>query len=630
MCGIAGHLNVPPARATQLDAGMAAAIRYRGRDDEGTWRDSTGVATLLHARLRIIDLAGGAQPMTDRTGELCIVFNGEIYNYRELRAEYARLGACFVTESDTEVLLEGYRIKGAAVLDDLIGMFAFALWDARRGELFLARDRLGKKPLYWYAHGDMFLFASTLDAFAGAAGWDGELSRTCLDFYAAVGSLPAGLTAYKRGRALPAGCYAVVRPGHAPRVVRYWRLDFSRKVELSTSDALLAYGELLAHAITIRLRADVPVALTFSGGVDSGTIAALARRESAVPLNCYTLDYDSPDEPSREVAIAREVAAELALPWHFIPFDYRRDLLATLDDALAVVDQPCNHIAISYSQELYRAIAPHATVVLTGNGADELFLGYQGNEALLRQDLEEDAAARQPWWRRFRRAPRRTATLARMQGEYVAGRLGTYADDHSPDELVSDLERDIMATGVSSRADLYTHMALTYYTCDANFRLPDIAGLRAQVEVRSPYLDHRMVEFAASLPTRHKIGDVDDPARNKLLPKQFYATVASPRFAWETKKGMGSNLRYDESFATDDAFRHAYADALLAIRAAGLDDKRFQHAWDAYTADKLRGERYPASAGETIAGFMLGRWLAVRSERGLSSHVARPVRESAA
>jgi asparagine synthase (glutamine-hydrolysing) len=623
MCGISGYLSIDDERIPlEARKRLGDAIAYRGRDGCGEWADG-GSVRLLHSRLSIIDLETGGQPMTDVDDRLVIVFNGEIYNYVELRAKYEAQGAQFRTQSDTEVLLEGYKLRGHAVVHDLIGMFAFAIWDKLNNQLFLARDRLGKKPLYWTRIDGSFFFSSTLDSFSGIPGWTAELSRAALDFYGAVGSFPLGRTAFKQGHSLPPGAFATVRPGQTPKVERYWRLNFAGKTTISTDTALSEYESLLADAIRVRLRADVPVALTFSGGVDSGTLAAIAAQRLGTRLTCFTIDYHTEQDPSEETLIARQVAQHLGLDWHFLHFDYHSELLPALDASLAVVDQPCNHIAISYSQRLYEAIRPHAKVVLSGNGADELFLGYTGNEELALRD-KRLAQTQQLWLTRILRRIQgqrstRPEELADYQCSYIRAHVGTYPDDLSPDELVSTLRADIVGSEVGSHADLYTFMALTYYTCDANFRLPDIAGLRAQVEVRSPFLDHRVVEFAAKLPTSFKIGDPSNVSLNKFLPKEYYRRHVPEAVALAHKKGMGWNLRYDESFAADPRLANAYEEALQMIDKAGLNSRRYRKAWDEFRQSKAVGEKYPPAAGTMIAGFMLGRWLRSRNRTDMAS-----------
>ena len=382
MCGIAGfmsdEISAVPEKARQV---MRNAILYRGKDAKAEWNDGERVQ-LFHTRLSIIDLKTGDQPMWDASGRYVIVYNGEIYNYRELRQAYGKAGVNFRTESDTEVILEGFRLKGARVCEDLNGMFAFAIWDTVERQLFIARDRLGKKPLYWTWLGSVFCFASTLDAFQGLHGWQSVLSPGNTLFYSMTGTLPRGKTIYKQANALPPACCAFVKLGGSlqPAIRRYWQADYTQKSRRKLSDFLDEYEALLSDAVNIRLRSDVPLALTFSGGVDSGTIAYIAAKKLGQSLSCYTVDYHTDEDPSEETIIAKTVAQRLDLPWHYIHFDYHRQLFDELASAYRFYDQPCHQIALTYSSRLFEAIKPFATVVLSGNGADELFTGYVGDE----------------------------------------------------------------------------------------------------------------------------------------------------------------------------------------------------------------------------------------------------------
>ena len=615
MCGIAGYVGKSPADPGSLHAAMRAAIRYRGRDDEGEWKSPDEVH-LFHSRLSILDLEGGAQPMADGSGRYIVVFNGEIYNYLELKKAYSSAGAQFHTHSDTEVILEGYKLKGAAVCRELNGMFAFAIWDKRERRLFLARDRLGKKPLYWTDIGGTFFFASSLDAFRSISGWTSELSRINLDAYAAIGNYLPGETAFRQGHVLPPASYATVdyESERRPRIEKYWRLDFSRKLGGSMDAALDEFEELISDAIAIRLRADVPVALTFSGGVDSGIIAAVANQRLGKALSCWTIDYHSDEDQSEETIIAQAVADHLGLEWHYSNFDYHHDLLPALRDALAMVDQPCRHIALSYSRRLYAAIRPSAKVVLTGNGADELFLGYNGNEGLAVQD----AAWRESPWRAFLRRvvsrppgqrSARTEELADYQTAYVRAHLGNHQGEDNPEDKAQEIRNGILESNVTSYADLYSYMAISHYTSDANFRIPDIAGLAEQVEVRAPFLDYRIVEFAARLPTQFKIGSPDRPDNNKFLLKRYYQKYVPEEIAWATKKGMGENLKYDRTLASEPALIALYERLLELIAAAGLSEAQYRQGWQEFLRDKRTGIRYPPSAGVMSTGLMLGLWL---------------------
>ncbi len=607
MCGIAGYVGASRGDPSALEAAMRGAIRYRGRDDEGAWT-APGEAALFHSRLSILDIAGGGQPMSDHEGRFVIVFNGEIYNYLELRKEYGARGARFSTDSDTEVILEGFKLKGEKVCRDLNGMFAFAIWDKAERRLFLARDRLGKKPLYWTGLNGVFHFASSLDAFRALPGWTEEMSRLDLDAYAAIGDFLPGRTAFRQGRCLPPATHATVELAgdRVPRIETYWRLDFSRKFTGTLDEATDEFEALITDATAIRLRADVPVALTFSGGVDSGIIAAVCRHRLQRSLSCWTIDYHTAEDPSEETLIAERVARHLGLEWRHRQFDYHVDLIPSLRDALATVDQPCRHISIGYSRRLYAAIRPAATVALSGNGADELFLGYTGNQELA---APEPRNGRRRLLRRILPRSARTRELADYQIDYLRAYLGQHPGEDDPEAGAAAVRDGIVAANVASRADLYTYMSLRHYTMDANFRVPDIAGLAEQVEVRSPFFDHRMVEFAARLPTRFKIGDPADARGNKMLLKRYYSRYVPDEVAWATKKGMASNLRYDRTLADDPGLLSLYERLLARIAAAGLPEAVYRAAWQDFVRDKRAGVRYPAGAGAMSTGLMLGLWL---------------------
>ncbi|AKR57792.1 hypothetical protein XM25_18790 [Devosia sp. H5989] len=593
-----------------LRAKMRDSIRYRGRDGENEWIESSHIG-LFHSRLSIVDLVGGAQPISDTNNRYVIVFNGEIYNFKELRQEYEALGARFRTLSDTEVVLEGFRLKGPDVCLDLNGMFAFAVWDAQDRRLFIARDRLGKKPLYWTILGGSFFFSSTLDAFRDLPGWTGDLSRIDLDTYATVGDFRPGYTVFKQGRSLRPATYAIVdlNGDLTPRETTYWQLDFSRRFHGTFDDALSAFEALIADAISIRLRADVPLALTFSGGVDSGIIAAVAAKRLDSPLSCWTIDYDAPDDPSEEVAVARRVADHLGLDWHFSHFDYHSNLVPSLREALIHVDQPCRHLAIGYSARLYAAIRPQATVVLSGNGADELFLGYSGNEVLASQEALHRVSIIDRIFPSRSARTRRSRSLAQYQSDFLLANLGRYPGEDTPESVAAALKEDIMTANVGSFADLYSFMALRYYTCDPNYRIPDIAGLSHQVEVRSPFLDYRVVEFALSLPIQFKIGNPTDGTQNKRLLKQYYSRFVPDDVAWARKKGMGANLRYDKSLAEDAALLSLYDSLMGRIVDAGLPVEAYKVAAQTYQVDMRKGFVNSAAAGTMSTGLMLGLWL---------------------
>jgi asparagine synthase (glutamine-hydrolysing) len=615
MCGISGYVGADVRDLDHAASGaMRSAIAYRGHDDRTEWGDERNVR-LFHTRLTIIDPQTGRQPMSTPDGRLTLIFNGAIYNYIELRKEYERLGAQFGTHSDTEAILQGYALKGPAVCDDLNGMFAFAIWDRDARELFLARDRVGKKPLYWTRDDRHFCFASTIDAFRDLPGWSGRLDHASLALYGLLGAVPLDNSVFEGVHSLEPGTRATVSLASTePRIERYWCMDFSTKSNSSSRELEREYEDLLVEATRIRLRSDVPIGLTFSGGVDSGSIAWACAKRLDTELDCYTIDYDTPEDPSPETANARAAAGALGLPWQHIQFDHHRDLLPELTTAYAHYDEPCQQMALVYSERLYREIRPNATVVLSGNGADELFTGYVGDERIRQRDLLSSALG----WARplFNRSPRLPDYLRLPPVEAFRQTVIAQAGQHGGAEMrerVAPIAQRIAEraeeSGVSTWLDYNMFNALTCATRDTNYRLPDISGYAAQVEVRSPFLDHRMIEFAARLPARMKVSRVFSHTGNKHLPRAAYRRMVPPAVADSPKRGMAYNVRWDLSVARDPAYLDAFKRAYEAIDGIeGLDAAPYRSAWQAYIGD-VNAERTPATAGTMMNGFMLGAWI---------------------
>jgi asparagine synthase (glutamine-hydrolysing) len=622
MCGIAGYVAPDAARWRAADQSILDAIAYRGPDARTVWSDGAHV-TLHHARLSIIDLECGGQPMVDATGRYTVVFNGAIYNYQELRREYESAGAQFRTHSDTEVLLNGFALKGERVLGDLNGMFAFAIWDAVEKRLFMARDRVGKKPLFWTRLGASFAFASSLEAFRGLPGWHDRLSTAGLVMFSFLGGFPAPLTAFASAASLPPAHFAWYRPGDdAPRIQRYWSATYGIKAAGTEAAFLDEYEAILSDAVRLRLRSDVPIALSFSGGTDSGTIAALAQRWSQ-PLQCYTIDYDTPAEPSVEVAMARRVAGQLGLPWSHIQYDYRGELLEGVESAYRFFDQPCQQLALVYSHRLHCEIGRHCRVVISGNGADELFTGYAADAGLYGFDRDRRWLRHLPpaVYRRLPASWRATWDHVRLDrlsiAEWARSDMRAYARQFTSDVAVIDecgaaidrLADDAAASGVDTMTDFVMFRALAVSAADTNYRLPDITGYAAGVEVRSPFLDYRLIEFAARLPHRLKIGVRHGVRTAKYLPRRYYERLVGPEIAWAPKLGMGGNLHWPQEFAHNPKFEAALRRAYVALPSAGVDVGAFEQAYQSFRAGVTAGAASFPTAATMMNGFMLGEWL---------------------
>jgi asparagine synthase (glutamine-hydrolysing) len=374
MCGIAGVVDASGAwlQAPRVEA-MRESMRARGPDDAGTWTD--GAAMLAFRRLSILDLAGGHQPMATPDGDAVVVFNGEIYNFAALRTRLEALGHRFVTRSDTECILHAYRQWGVDCVAELDGMFAFALWDTRMRRLLLARDRFGKKPLYYYADGARIAFASTLTALLEHPAVPRAIDRDALAEYLALEYVIAPRTLLSNVHKLPAASRlvfdaAAAPSARAPAIARYWQLRVDGAADGGDlDDAAVELEALLQASVKKRLVADVPVGVFLSGGVDSSLVAALAAREHA-GIETFSVAFDDPSFD--ESAHARAVAAHLGTRHHEerLAVDEAARIVGELG---AILDEPIADGSIVPTFLPSRFARRHVTVALGGDGGDELF-----------------------------------------------------------------------------------------------------------------------------------------------------------------------------------------------------------------------------------------------------------------
>jgi asparagine synthase (glutamine-hydrolysing) len=360
---------------------MVAALKHRGPDGQVVHVD--GPVGLGHARLAIIDLAGGRQPLANEDGSVVVVCNGEIYNYRELRERLVRRGHAFRTHSDCEVLVHLWEERGRGMLDDLRGMFAFALYDRRHGVLFGARDRYGQKPLFYHADSRRVAFASEVKALLELPDVPRDVDLTALDQFLFYSFVPSPRTLFSGVKKLAAGCWFEVRVGTQPAEARpaepivtgrYWAPTFAPDDSLSEREHLDRVDAALNESVACHMVADVPIGVMLSGGIDSSLVTALAARHNPEPLETFSISF--PNSPHDEGAAARAVARALKTRHCDFPFA-PHDLPALLQDAADLFDQPLADTAALPLMTLSREIARHVKVVLTGDGGDELFAGYR-------------------------------------------------------------------------------------------------------------------------------------------------------------------------------------------------------------------------------------------------------------
>jgi asparagine synthase (glutamine-hydrolysing) len=376
MCGIAGKVYAEADRPVreELLAAICAAMAHRGPDDQGI-RVGAGVGLGMR-RLQVIDLAGGHQPMTNEDGSLWLVFNGEIYNYRELRRRLEGAGHRFRTASDTETILHLYEDEGTACLRHLRGMFALALWDDRSRTLFLARDRLGKKPLY-YAEGDGVLtFASELGALMTDPEIDREVSPTAVDQYLSCLFVPQPLTIYRAVRKLPAACYALYREG-VLRIERYWSVRYDEVHRRPPEELTEELDALLQEAVSLRLLADVPLGAFLSGGLDSSLVVALMQRASDRPVRTFSVGFE--EASFSELEHARRVASLLGTEHREQVVRY--DVQGLVPRLVRHFGEPFADSSAIPTYHLSRVARQEVIVALSGDGGDEVFGGYRRYQA---------------------------------------------------------------------------------------------------------------------------------------------------------------------------------------------------------------------------------------------------------
>jgi asparagine synthase (glutamine-hydrolysing) len=525
MCGIAGYFrSCAPQAQEELLQRMGEVISHRGPDASGEYLDQE--VGLAHRRLSIVDLSPlGNQPMHSLDGRYVIVFNGEIYNFLELRAELERSGVSFRSRTDTEVILALYARHGVQCLEQLNGMFAFAIWDRGKRTLLLARDRIGKKPLYYYhAGGDRLAFASEIKSLLELPGMERKIEPTAVADYLKYLYIPAPKTIYKNVFKLEPAHYLELAAGGEPRVEEYWDVDFSVAAGCSLEQSQSELLELLQKSTACRMIADVPLGAFLSGGVDSSAVVALMSQVSLEPVKTCSIGFA--DKRHDETPYAREVAALFKTEHR----EYRvtEGLARTVALMPRYFDEPFADSSALPTFHVSRLARQSVTVALAGDGGDESFAGYGKYAVELKEDLVRRTVPRallslvragargaHPLLRKARSLGE-SALLAPGAAYY---RTNSFIGDELLDELLAEPVRractgydpgaytqrywDKVAGADHVTSMLYTDLK-TYLPGDILVKV-DRMSMAHSLEVRAPFLDYRIIEFAARLPSLWKI-----------------------------------------------------------------------------------------------------------------------------
>jgi len=571
MCGIVGVVGGTQPVDPCLLSRMCDAIVHRGPDDEGYYLNcdperrpeghSPGTAFVGFGmrRLSIIDLATGKQPIHNEDQTVWVVLNGEIYNYHELRTQLEALGHRFYTQSDTEVIVHAYEEYGDDVPKRLRGMFAFALWDEKRQRLLLARDRVGKKPLLYAIVGSKLIFASEFRAILRHPDVSRGVNLGAISHYLSFMCVPAPLTAFEGIRKLEPGHLLVWQDG-AVEISSYWSLDFRTKIEIGEREAGERVVDHLRDAVRVRLMSDVPLGAFLSGGIDSSAVVALMSELSTERVKTFSIGFE--EQEFNEISHARRVAERFGTDHH--EFIVRPNAVEVLPTLIRHYGEPYADSSAIPTYYLAKMTRQHVTVALNGDGGDECFAGYERYAAMrlaeqyhrlprmVRRGVLEPALEAIPMAgatrSRLGKARRFMGVVGRPTGERYLRWTSVFSEELKAELCTSDfLRRTSTAKPLgyvqpwfegNGEIDVVDRALMA----DTSNYLPndllvkvDIASMAVSLEARSPFLDHKLMEFAASLPARYKLRGIT----TKYLLKHALKGLLPSENLTRSKMGFG-------------------------------------------------------------------------------------------
>jgi len=558
MCGIVGIVrNDGKPVDEQLLARMNDAIRHRGPDEDGFYIN--GSVGLGMRRLAIIDLKSGQQPIHNQDRTSWIVFNGEIYNYLELREKLEKLGHTFYTNSDTEAIVHAYDEFGVDCPKHLRGMFAFAIWNTSKQELFLARDRMGKKPLLYADVNGQLVFGSEFSALLLHPDVSRDINPEALDYYLAFMCIPAPLTAYRAIRKLEPAHWLRWRNGNIETGC-YWQPDFTKKINISEEEAGERTIEILRDAVKVRLMSEVPLGAFLSGGIDSSAVVALMSQESSERVKTFSIGFDEQD--FSELHHARRVAEHVGADHH--EFIVRPDAVEVLPMLVDHYGEPYADSSAVPTYYVAKETRKHVTVALNGDGGDESFAGYERyiamgltekyrrvpsffRESLFRQAVNmipTDATKKS----KIKSAQRLLAVVDRPKARRYMHWVSTFNDELKEPLYTDSFRQQTQGANATGLLETWFKRAngigvvdtmlltdqMTYLPNDLLVKV-DIATMAVSLEARSPFLDHHVIEFAASLPQNLKLRRLT----GKYLLKKILRKLLPTENLTRRKMGFG-------------------------------------------------------------------------------------------
>jgi asparagine synthase (glutamine-hydrolysing) len=566
MCGIAGWVNLKQSGRSAKDEAvlhsMCETIVHRGPDSEGLWMDDQ--VALGMRRLSIIDLKTGDQPVFSEDKSVIVMMNGELYNFREVRADLEKRGHKFVTKTDTEIVPHLYQEYGEDFVDHINGMFAISLWDTQRKRLILARDRYGEKPLYYGIFDDKLIYSSEPKALLANSSVPAELDLDALRQYLSFDYVPAPRSIYKGIKKLPAAHVMVVENGEI-RTRRYWNLSWKKSAEPSQNgkglkNKAVELRDLLSDAVRMRLVSDVPLGVLLSGGVDSSTVAAFATQHATETVKTFSIGFA--EDSFDETRYARKVAAHLGTDHYeeMLSAEKAGDLISEIGNWL---DEPLSDGSLIPTYLLARFVRKHVTVALGGDGGDEIFAGYPmyfGHKVagaygsipqFLRSGIIEPVVRLLPVStknlsfdykaKRFVKSAnydavtRHHSWFGSFTGDEQKGLLRTNVLEQTSSDIYAG-PRDLLdICDAKDEIERMQYLDMNYYMAEDILTKVDRASMAVSLETRAPFLDPRIGEFAASLPLEYKLKG----NKGKYILKRAVEDLLPRSILTRSKKGFG-------------------------------------------------------------------------------------------
>ena len=558
MCGIVGVKTSPDKLDPQRVVAMRDSFCYRGPDDQGIWVNNDHGVGFGHRRLSIIDpTPSGHQPMVDAESGAVIVFNGEIYNYIEIRKHLMEQGVVFSTQTDTEVILKAYNVYGVDCLKHFNGMFAFAIWDEAKQRLFVARDRLGIKPFYYSCDGGELVFASEIKALKQWKPFT-DIDHRLIDQYMTFGYVPGENTVVRGVKRLLPGHYAIYEDG-VLQTQKYWDLQFDNQQDQGFRYYHDKAGEILTDSINLRLRSDVPLGIFLSGGIDSSAVVGMLADKVSEPLKTFSVAFDF-GKNYNETSYARLVSQKFATDHKEVivsPAEYTE----FIPEYVRLMDEPVTDFAAISLYFVSQLARDHVTVVLSGEGSDELFAGYDLYRRMLLfeqlRSLSTGGAAlasklvsglsSNPKLQRYAKAlsvpleQRYSGISAYDPATKEQLYCSDYRDqlnDGGDGEVLEFLSQLFAATESNDPLSRMLYFDTKTWLVDDLLIKADRMSMATSLELRVPFLDYRLVEFAAAMPSKYKVGK----KQGKLLLKRMMEGLLPHEIIYRKKMGFPAPL----------------------------------------------------------------------------------------